>query len=45
MTFSGFSPAASQKAASLIEKETDEHRTPNIERPTSNNEFCQFKKS
>jgi hypothetical protein len=30
-----FSPAAS-----LIEKETDERRTSNIERPTSNNEFC-----
>jgi len=22
----------------------NEHRTSNIERPTSNNEFCQFKK-
>ena len=32
------------RASSLIEKETDERRTSNIERPTSNNEFYQFKK-
>jgi hypothetical protein len=30
--------------AGLIEKETYERRTSNIERPTSNIEFCQFKK-
>jgi hypothetical protein len=35
-----FSPAAS-----LIEKGTDERRTSNIERPTSNNEFCRLKKT
>ena len=40
----GFSPSAGGEAASLIEKETNEHRTSNIERPTSNNVFCQFKK-
>jgi hypothetical protein len=33
-----------KKTASLIGKETDERRTSNIERPTSNNEFYQFKK-
>jgi hypothetical protein len=27
------------EVASLIEKETNEHRTSNIERPTSNNVF------
>jgi hypothetical protein len=32
------------EACSLIEKETDERRTSNIERPTSNNEFFLFKK-
>jgi len=32
------------EAASLIKKETDERRTSNVERPTSNNVFCQFKK-
>jgi hypothetical protein len=31
-----------KKTAGQIEKETDERRTSNIERPTSNNEFCQF---
>jgi len=34
----------SKKTASLIKKETDERRTSNIERPTSNNVFCQLKK-
>jgi hypothetical protein len=37
-----FNPGPAIEAASLIEKETDERRTSNIERPTSNNEFCQF---
>ncbi len=32
------------EVASLIGQETNEHRTSNIERPTSNNEFCQFNK-
>jgi len=41
---SGISPAAVGEAASLIKKETIEHRTSNIERPTSNKVFCQFKK-
>jgi hypothetical protein len=36
---SGVSPRR-QKAAGLIEKETNEHRTSNTERPTSNNVFC-----
>ena len=40
----GISPATGLKAASLIKKETAERRTSNIERPTSNNVFCQFKK-
>jgi hypothetical protein len=31
-----------KKTACQIEKETDERPTSNIERPTSNNEFCQF---
>jgi hypothetical protein len=35
-------PPAKKKPAGQIEKETDERRTSNIERPTSNNEFCQF---
>jgi hypothetical protein len=39
---SGFSTAAYLKAASLIGKETDERRTSNIERPTSNTVFCHF---
>jgi len=34
--------ATAAGAASLIEKETDERRTSNIERPTSNIEFCLF---
>jgi hypothetical protein len=49
---SGFSAAVVQKslpaarrAASLIEKETDERRTSNIERPTSNNVFFRLKKT
>ncbi len=33
-----------KKTATLIEKETNEHRTSNTERPTSNNVFCQFYK-
>jgi hypothetical protein len=33
-------PPPAKKTAGLIEKETDERRTSNIERPTSNNEFC-----
>jgi len=41
---SGLSPAAVGEAASLIKKETTEHRTSNIERPTSNKVFCQLKK-
>jgi hypothetical protein len=32
------------RASSQIEKETNERRTSNIERPTLSNEFCQFKK-
>jgi hypothetical protein len=32
-------------AASLIEKETNEHRTSNVQRPTLNNVFCLFKKN
>jgi hypothetical protein len=32
------------EAASLIEKETNERRTSNVEHPTSNTVFCQFKK-
>jgi hypothetical protein len=35
-------PPLTKKTASLIGKETDERRTSNIERPTSNNEFRQF---
>jgi hypothetical protein len=35
-------PPPAKKTAGQIEKETDERRTSNIERPTSNNEFCQF---
>jgi hypothetical protein len=38
-----FSAAAGKKTTGQIEKETNEHRTSNIERPTSNNVFCQFK--
>jgi hypothetical protein len=41
---SGVSPAAGLKTASLNGKEASEHRTSNVERPTSNNVFCQFKK-
>jgi hypothetical protein len=41
---SGVSAAAGQKAAGQIEKDTNEHRTSNIERRTSNNVFCLFKK-
>jgi hypothetical protein len=33
---SGFSPAAGQKKADQIEKETDEHRTSNVQHRTSN---------
>jgi hypothetical protein len=33
------------RAPRLIDKETDERRTSNIERPTSNNEFCLFYKT
>jgi hypothetical protein len=40
---SGFSAAAGRGAVSQIEKETSEHRTSNIERPTSNNVFWPFK--
>jgi hypothetical protein len=40
---SGVSPAASQKTAGLIEKETNEHRTSNIE--CRMNEFCLLKKN
>jgi hypothetical protein len=36
--------AGQKKAASLVVKETNERRTLNIERPTSNNVSCQFKK-
>jgi hypothetical protein len=35
-------PPPAKKTAGQIEKETDERRTSNIERPTSNNEFGQF---
>jgi len=38
------SPTDGRGAAGLIEKETNEHRTSNTERPTSNNVFCLFKK-
>ena len=31
-----------KKTAGLTEKETDKHRTSNIELPTSNNVFCRF---
>ncbi len=37
-------PPLAAEASSQIEKETNEHRTSNIERPTSNNVFCQLKK-
>ena len=40
----GFSPAAGLKSGQSNRKETSEHRTLNIERRTSNNVFCQFKK-
>ena len=36
--------ASGLKSGQFDRKETDERRTSNIERPTSNNEFCQFKK-
>jgi hypothetical protein len=36
-------PPLAKKTASLIGKETNERPTSNIERPTSNNVFCQFK--
>jgi hypothetical protein len=41
---SGVSPAAGVVKASLNKNETNEHPTSNIERPTSNNVFCQFNK-
>jgi hypothetical protein len=40
--FLGLSPAAGSGAVSQIEKETNERRTSNIERPTSNIVFCHF---
>ena len=39
---SGVRPAAGKNTAGQIEKETNEHRTSNIERSTSNNVFCHF---
>jgi len=39
----GFSAAAGKKTAGQIEKETNEHRTSNAQRRTSNNVFCLFK--
>jgi hypothetical protein len=42
--FSGFSPAAGQKTAGQIEKETDERRTSNVEHRTSNKVFYRFQK-
>jgi hypothetical protein len=50
MVFSPLSDDVSYKrrrwprASSLIVEETNEHRTLNVQRPTSNTEFCQFKK-
>jgi hypothetical protein len=37
-------PPLAAVAASLIGRETNEHRTSNIEHSTSNNEFCQSNK-
>jgi hypothetical protein len=42
--FSNKLAAGLKKEARLIEKETNELRTSNVQRPTSNNVFCQFKK-
>jgi hypothetical protein len=39
---SGVSTAAGLESNQFNRKETNEHRTSNIERPTSNNVFCQF---
>ncbi len=36
----GLAQPLARKAASQIYKETNERRTSNTERPTSNNEFC-----
>jgi len=45
LQFSGVTTVAASTATSLIEKANNEHRTSNIERPTSNTVFCQFKKN
>jgi hypothetical protein len=37
-------PPPAKTTAGLIQKETNERPTSNIERPTLNIEFCQFKK-
>ncbi len=36
-------PPLAKKTESLIGKETNERPTSNVQRPTSNNVFCQFK--
>jgi hypothetical protein len=40
--FLGSAQPSAKKMAGQIEKETNEHRTSNTERPTSNNVSCQY---